>query len=59
MGMAPIMKARRIIILISGKNKHEVLMRLLSGKITTQNPATMLNMHPDVTVVCDEDAYNG
>lgn len=59
MGMAPIMKARRIIILISGKNKHEVLMGLLSGKITTQNPATMLNMHPDVTIVCDEDAYNG
>jgi len=59
MGMAPIMKARRIIILISGKNKHTALMEMLSGKITTKNPATVLNLHPDVTVVCDEDAYNG
>ena len=59
MGMAPIMKAKRILILISGKNKHTALMEMLSGKITTNNPATMLNLHADVTVVCDEDAYNG
>ena len=59
MGMAPIMKAKRILILISGKNKHAALTEMLSGKITTSNPATMLNLHPDVTVVCDEDAYNG
>ena len=59
MGMAPIMKAKRIIILINGKNKHAALTEMLSGKITTSNPATMLALHSDVTVVCDEDAYNG
>ncbi len=59
MGMAPIMKAKRIIILISGKNKHAVLREMLDGKLTTNNPATFLNLHSDVTVVCDEDAYNG
>lgn len=59
MGMAPIMKAKRIIILISGKGKHAALREMLSGAITTQNPATVLNLHSDVTVVCDEDAYNG
>ncbi len=59
MGMAPIMKAKRIIILISGKGKHAALKEMLSGAITTKNPATILNLHSDVTVVCDEDAYNG
>ena len=59
MGMAPIMKAKRIIILINGKNKHAALTEMLSDKITTSNPATMLALHSDVTVVCDEDAYNG
>ena len=59
MGMAPIMKAKRIIILISGKGKHAVLREMLDGKLTTKNPATFLNLHSDVTVVCDEDAYNG
>ncbi len=59
MGMAPIMKAKRIIILISGKSKHAALKELLSGVITTKNPATVLNLHNDVTIVCDEDAYNG
>ena len=59
MGMAPIMKAKKIVIVISGKNKHNALTELLSGKVTTKNPATVLNLHPDVTVICDEDAYNG
>ncbi len=59
MGMKPIMAARQIIILINGKNKHEALMGLLSGKISTSNPSTMLNLHGDVTILCDEEAYNG
>ena len=59
MGMAPIMKAKRIIILISGKGKRAVLREMLEGKLTTKNPATFLNLHSDVAVVCDEDDYNG
>ncbi|MCI8386856.1 MAG: glucosamine-6-phosphate deaminase [Clostridiales bacterium] len=59
MGLAPIMKAKKIIMLVSGKNKHAALMEMLSGAITVTNPSTVLNLHNDVTVVCDEDAYNG
>lgn len=59
MGIKPILNAKKIIILISGKSKHAVLHEMLGGKITTKNPATFLNLHSDVTVVCDEDAYNG
>ncbi|MDD6309241.1 MAG: glucosamine-6-phosphate deaminase [Clostridia bacterium] len=54
MGMAPILKARKILIMISGVNKVPILNALASGKITTQIPATMLQMHNDVTVVTDE-----
>ena len=59
MGIAPIMKSKRILILISGKDKHDALKAMLSGIVDTHVPATMLNMHPDVTVICDEAAYNG
>lgn len=59
MGMASIMKARKILILINGAGKHQALKKLLSGEISTMCPATMLNMHSDVVVICDKEAYNG
>ncbi len=59
MGMASIMKARKILILINGAGKAQALKKLLSGEISTMCPATMLNMHPDVIVICDKEAYNG
>ena len=58
-GMATIMKAKKIVIMVSGKNKAVPLKKLLSGKITTDCPATMLNMHPDVVVIADKDAMEG
>lgn len=58
MGLSSIMKSKRIIILISGREKHDALKEMLSGIINTNVPATMLNMHRDVTVICDEAAYN-
>jgi glucosamine-6-phosphate deaminase len=59
MGLAPIMHARKILLLASGKNKHAALAELLSGVITTSNPSTVLNLHNDVTIVCDNEAYYG
>ena len=59
MGIGSIMRARKIILLASGKNKHDAVMKLLDGKLTTACPATMLKLHPDVILICDEDAYNG
>ena len=59
MGVGIIMEAKKIVIVICGKDKHEALSALLSGKITTKSPATMLNMHRDVTVICDKAAYEG
>lgn len=59
MGMASIMKSRKILILINGKGKSMALKKLLSGEISTSCPATMLNMHNDVVVICDKEAYEG
>ncbi len=59
MGMGSIMRARKIIILANGASKREVITNLLAGKITTQIPASMLLTHPDVTLICDAEAYPG
>ena len=56
MGVGSIMKAKKILIIITGAAKKEVAKGLLDGKVTTENPATMLHMHPDVTVVFDKEA---
>ncbi|QQD85006.1 glucosamine-6-phosphate deaminase [Jeotgalicoccus sp. ATCC 8456] len=56
MGLASIMKARKILILINGENKKEALSALLSGEVSEENPASILNNHPDVTIIADSAA---
>ena len=59
MGMGTILSAKKIIILANGKGKHDAVMKMLKGTVTTSCPASFLNLHDDVTVLCDEDAYKG
>lgn len=59
MGIGTILKSKEILLLVSGKEKHDALMKLLAGKVTTECPATFLLLHPNVTVLCDAEAYNG
>ena len=56
MGLGQIMKAKKILLIASGESKAEAIKGVLSGKITTSNPATMLQMHRDVVVIIDEAA---
>ena len=56
MGMADIMKARLIVLLISGQNKKEIISRFLSKEITTQLPASFLWLHPNVKCFIHEQA---
>ena len=56
MGIESIFKARKIVILASGEGKAEAVKAMLDGKITTKCPASLLRLHPDVTLVCDKDA---
>ena len=54
MGIGQIMKAKKILLLVKGEDKIEAVKDLLKGKITTSNPATVLQMHRDATVIIDE-----
>jgi glucosamine-6-phosphate deaminase len=55
-GMATILLSKKIILLVSGKSKSEPLKRLLTGKISTAVPATMLNLHRDTVIIADKEA---
>ena len=57
MGMASILSAKKIILLASGANKRNAVKGLVDGGITTSNPASLLNIHPDVVLICDREAY--
>ena len=59
MGIGTILGAKKIIILANGAAKHAAIAKMLEGKLDTACPASMLNLHADVTVICDEMAYHG
>ena len=59
MGVSTILKSKKIVMLASGSSKHHVIKELLSEKVNTAVPATLLNIHRDVVVICDEEAYYG
>ena len=58
MGMGTILRARKIIILANGEAKADAIRTLLSGMVTTDCPASFLNLHDDVTVICDKAALS-
>lgn len=55
-GIGTIMEARKIVLVAQGKNKAAAIAGLAEGPIGTFCPASILQMHPNVTVVIDEDA---
>jgi glucosamine-6-phosphate deaminase len=59
MGIDAIMNAKKVVLLASGKEKHNAIAALLSGVYTTEIPVTLLRAHSGLTVFCDEEAYNG
>ncbi len=58
MGVGNIMEAKRILLLASGKAKANAIKQLLSGEITAQVPASVLQLHHDVTIIADEEALS-
>lgn len=58
MGIKNIMKSEEILMLISGVNKADTVVKLLSGEITEDFPASILHKHPNTTVIIDQDAYS-
>ncbi|MCG8538307.1 MAG: glucosamine-6-phosphate deaminase [Clostridia bacterium] len=55
MGIKTIMNAKKVILLASGQEKAEALYKALRGNITPKVPASILQLHSDVTVIVDRD----
>lgn len=58
MGIGPIMRARSIVVVVSGSDKAEAVRDALSGPITPKVPASILQLHEHVVIVGDEDALS-
>jgi glucosamine-6-phosphate deaminase len=58
MGIRSIMLARKILLVVSGTDKAEILNEVLTGPVTPSVPASILQMHNDLTVVADEAALS-
>jgi glucosamine-6-phosphate deaminase len=56
MGIATILEARRCVLLASGARKAPALAATVEGPVTSMVPASALQLHASVTVICDEAA---
>ena len=51
MGMKAIMSAKKVLLIASGQDKQEILHKALFGPVTPRVPASILQLHPDLTVI--------
>ena len=58
MGIKSIMQARHILVVVSGADKAEIVKRAFFGPVTPKVPASILQMHPHVSLVADEAALS-
>ena len=56
LGLATIMEAREVVVLVSGEAKRDALVRMLDGPVTTEVPASLLQQHPRCLVITDRAA---
>lgn len=58
MGIGTIMRAKRILLIAYGESKADALAKVIAGPVTPHVPGSILQLHPDVTIVCDEAALS-
>jgi len=56
LGIASLMKARHIILLVNGAKKAQIVQKVLEGEISESLPASLLRKHPDLKVYLDKEA---
>lgn len=56
MGIRNIMHSKKIILMASGQNKAKAIRAMLKGPVTPELPASILQLHQDVTLIIDEAA---
>ena len=58
MGIKTIMQARKVLMVVNGTGKAEIVKKAFFGPVTPEVPASILQMHPDFTLVGDEEALS-
>lgn len=58
MGLKNIMHAKKIVIMANGANKAKAVYGMICGPVTEDLPASILQLHPDCTLIVDEAAYS-
>ena len=58
MGIGTIMRAKKILLVASGEDKADILREAFLGPVTPHVPASILQFHPDVTLVADKAALS-
>lgn len=56
MGIGSIMKSKKVILIAYGKAKAEAIANTINGEMTIDVPASVLQNHPDVTIILDDAA---
>ncbi len=56
MGIKNIMYSKKILLIASGKSKAEAIYKMVYGPVTDDVPASILQLHPDVTLMIDTEA---
>lgn len=56
MGIGTIMKAKKIVLLANGRKKSQAIERTIHGPVSTEVPATVLQLHNNVLLIIDEEA---
>ena len=58
MGIKTILQARKVLVVVSGIDKADILAKVVNGPVTPAVPASILQMHNDVIIVADEAALS-
>ena len=56
MGNANIMQAKKVVLMAFGEKKAQAIKEMIEGPVTEQVPASILQKHPDVTIIVDKAA---
>ena len=58
MGIQTIMQAKKVLMVVSGADKADILKQVISGPVTPHVPASILQLHPNFVLIADEDALS-
>ena len=56
MGPRSVLHTKEIVLIVNGKHKAEILKRILTEDVSMDCPSTVFQLHPNVTLIIDEDA---